>query len=118
MDDDKLLTLYVRDGSEAAFGQIVTRHRALVYATCLREIGSPSQAEDAAQVVFLLLSRKSKSLRPGPSLAGWLFRTARFVARDVRKQEARRQRREEIVREELAPRPNRPPPSGSVSSRC
>jgi len=110
VDDGKLLTLYVRDGSEAAFGQIVTRHRALVYATCLREIGSPSQAEDAAQVVFLLLSRKSKRLRPGPSLAGWLFRTARFVAKDVRKQESRRSRREEIVFEELAPRPQSPAP--------
>ena len=110
MDDGKLLRLYVRDGSEAAFGQIVTRHRALVYATCLRETGSPAQAEDAAQVVFLLLSRKAKGLRPGLSLAGWLFRTARFVAKDVRKQEARRQHREEIVREELAPRPLSPAP--------
>lgn len=110
MDNGKLLTLYVRDRSEAAFGQIITRHRALVYMTCLRETGSPSQAEDAAQVVFLLLSRKSKSLRPGPSLAGWLFRTARFVAKDVRKQEARRLRREEIVQEELTPRPKSPAP--------
>ena len=110
MDDGKLLRSYVRDGSEAAFGQIVTRHRALVYATCLRETGSPSQAEDAAQVVFLLLARKAKGLRPGPSLAGWLFQAARFVAKDVRKQEARRGRREEIVQKELAPRPQSPAP--------
>ena len=100
MQDDKLLTQYARDGSEAAFGQLVARHLTLVYSTCLRETGSPSQAEDAAQVVFLLLARKAKSLRAGPSLAGWLYKAARFVAKDVRKQEARRRLREEAVMQE------------------
>ena len=100
MQDDKLLTQYAYDGSEAAFGQLVARHLTLVYSTCLRETGSPSQAEDAAQVVFLLLARKAKSLRAGPSLAGWLYKAARFVAKDVRKQEARRRLREEAVMQE------------------
>lgn len=67
MQGDKLLTQYAYDGSEAAFGQIVARHLTLVYSTCLRDTGSPSQAEDAAQVVFLILARKAKSLRAGPS---------------------------------------------------
>ena len=101
MQDDKLLTQYARDGSEAAFGQLVARHLTLVYSTCLRETGSHSQAEDAAQVVFLLLARKAKSLRAGPSLAGWLYKAARFVAKDVRKQEARRRLREERVMQEV-----------------
>jgi len=104
MDDDKLLAHYARDGSEAAFGQLVARHLSLVYATCLRETGSPSQAEDAAQVVFLLLARKAKSLRAGPSLAGWLYNAARFVAKDVRKQEARRRLREQSVMQEMTHR--------------
>ena len=104
MQDDKLLAQYVRDGSQVAFSQLVSRHLTLVYATCLRETGSPTQAEDAAQVVFLLLARKAKSLRAAPSLAGWLYNTARFVAKDVRKQEARRQRREQTVMQEIAHR--------------
>ena len=102
MQDDRLLTQYAQDGSQAAFSQLVARHLSLVYSTCLREIGSPALAEDAAQVVFLLLSRKAKSLRAGPSLAGWLYNAARFVAKDVRKQEARRQRREQSVMQQLA----------------
>ena len=101
MEDDKLLARYARDGSEAAFGQLVARHLTLVYSTCLRDTGSPSQAEDAAQVVFLILARKAKSLRTGPSLAGWLYKAARFVAKDVRRQEARRRLREEAVMHEL-----------------
>lgn len=110
MDDDKLLTLYARDGSEAAFGQLVARHLMLVYSTCLREIGSPSLAEDAAQVVFLLLARKAKTLRAVPSLAGWLFKAARFVAKDVRKQEARRQQREQSVIQEMTHQQELPTP--------
>ena len=55
MQDDKLLTQYAYDGSEAAFGQLVARHLTLVYSTCLRETGSPSQAEDAAQVFSTLM---------------------------------------------------------------
>ncbi len=100
MQDDKLLSEHARTGSDAAFAQIVARHLPLVYRACRRELGSDTLAEDAAQVVFLLLARKAKTLRAGPSLAGWLFQTARFVAKDVRKQEARRLRREEAVMQE------------------
>ena len=99
-DDDKLLTQYAQGGSQAAFGQLVARHLSLVYSTCLRELGSPPLAEDAAQVVFLLLARKAKTLRAGPSLAGWLYKAARFVAKDVRKQEGRRRLGEERVMSE------------------
>jgi len=105
MQDDKLLTQYAQGGSEAAFGQLVARHLSLVYSTCLRELGSPPLAEDAAQVVFLLLARKAKTLRAGPSLAGWLYRAARFVAKDVRKQEARRRLGEERVMQEVTHQP-------------
>ncbi len=100
MQDNVLLTQYAQDGSEAAFSQIVARHLPLVYRTCRRETGSEPLAEDAAQVVFLLLARKAKTLRASPSLAGWLYQAAVFVAKDVRKQEARRRRREEAVMQE------------------
>lgn len=100
MRDNALLIQYTQNGSEAAFSQLLARHLPLVYRTCRRELGSESLAEDAAQVVFLLLARKAGSLRAGPSLAGWLYQTAVFVAKDVRKQEARRKRREEAVMQE------------------
>ena len=100
MQDNALLTQYTQNSSEAAFSQIIARHLPLVYRTCRRELGSETLAEDAAQVVFLLLARKAKSLHAGPSLAGWLYQTAVFVAKDVRKQEARRLRREQAVMQE------------------
>lgn len=91
MDDDgRLLRRFAENSSEEAFAVLTKRHLGLVYAVCRRELDSNEAAEDAAQAVFLLLAQKAKTLRAGPSLAGWLFQTARFVARNARTQAARR----------------------------
>ncbi len=91
MDDDgRLLRRFAEKGSEEAFALLTKRHLGLVYAVCRRELDTNEAAEDAAQAVFLLLAQKAKTLRAGPSLAGWLFQTARLVARNARTQAARR----------------------------
>ena len=92
--DRRLLQRYSRDGSEDAFHELVQRHLRLVHATCLRELGDAALAEDAAQIVFLILARKAPTLMLGQSLAGWLFVTARYTANDLRKREARRRQHE------------------------
>ncbi len=75
-EDGRLLRQYREQGSEAAFARLTARHLDFVYATCLRETDDATLAEDAAQVVFLLLARKAPALRPGQSLSGWLFPAA------------------------------------------
>lgn len=55
---------------EAVFARLMERHRGLVYSTCRRELGDNAQAEDAAQVVFLGLAQKAKSLRQMVVLKG------------------------------------------------
>ena len=92
--DRKLLQRYTREGSEPAFHELVERHLRLVYATCLRELGDAALAEDAAQIVFLILARKAPNLMLGQSLAGWLFVTARYTCNDLRRRELRRRRHE------------------------
>jgi len=94
LSDRALLRQYVERRSEAAFSRLVRRHLSLVYATCRREVGDPELAEEVAQAVFLLLARKAPALRAEAGLAGWLFQTARFAARNALRREARRQRRE------------------------
>jgi len=94
-EDGRLLRQYREQGSQAAFARLAARHLGLVYATCLRETGDAAQAEDAAQVVFLLLARRPPALRPEQSLSGWLFQTARFAAKNTRRREARRRAWEE-----------------------
>lgn len=94
-EDRRLLHQYREQGSEAAFARLAARHLDFVHATCLRETGDAALAEEAAQVVFLLLARKAPSPRPGQSLSGWLFQTARFAARNARRREERRRAWEE-----------------------
>jgi len=97
MDDRDLLAAYVRDRSEAAFGELVRRHLAWVYSVALRHLGNPVLAEDVAQSVFVLLARKAGSLRSGILLGGWLFQTTRFVANRALRAERRRKSREETA---------------------
>jgi RNA polymerase sigma factor (sigma-70 family) len=97
MTDGELLARYAsgaRSASEAAFAEIVRRHTDGVYAACLRVLGDPGLAQDAAQAVFLVLARKARSLGSGAVLAGWLFLAARQSALALGRREARRQRHE------------------------
>ena len=84
--DAQLLCQYAGQRSEAAFGEIVARHAGLVYSAALRQLESPDLARDVAQSVFTDLARKAPSLADklsgDASLAGWLYRSTRFAARD------------------------------------
>jgi len=89
--DGDLLRLYTAGRSQPAFAELGRRYARLVYSTCLREIGDPTLAEDAAQGVFLLLSQKSHSLVRRETLSDWLYTASRHVSRNLHKQERRRQ---------------------------
>src|SRR5262249_10957666 len=95
LDDHELLAQYVRAQSETAFAALVGRHVNLVYSTALRFAGNPHHAQEITQVVFVILARKSASLRRNVILSGWLYQTARLTAANFVKSEIRRQRREE-----------------------
>ncbi len=71
--------------------QIINRHIHMVYWTCHRDLNDALLAEDATQLVFVLLASKARTLRRGVSISGWLFETARFVARNSNRKQAQRQ---------------------------
>src|SRR4051794_24151353 len=102
MDDRQLLSEYVATGSQAAFGELVSRHIDAVYAAARRQVRDPHLAEDVAQAVFIILARKAKSLGPGVIVAGWLINTAYFASMDALKSEGRRKRHEHEAAE-MAP---------------
>lgn len=95
-DDATLLQDYARNGSEAAFAEVVRRHLPLVYPTALRQAnGDAHRAQDITQIVFTALARDAPKLSRHAALAGWLHTAARHTAIDLARAERRRRQREE-----------------------
>ena len=95
-DDSQLLRQFAANRSEAAFGELVARHVALVYSAAFRETnGDAYRAKDVAQLVFADLARKAPALSEKILLAGWLHRATIFAARQILRTERRRQIREQ-----------------------
>jgi RNA polymerase sigma factor (sigma-70 family) len=102
--DARDLAEFARDGSGAAFERLAARHADMVYGICLRRLGRPADAEDAAQAVFIALARKARSVKPD-RLASWLHGAALRTCAFTRRTAARRARREEeaaVIREAAA----------------
>jgi RNA polymerase sigma-70 factor (ECF subfamily) len=54
------------------FEAFVLKHQDMVFATAVRLLGSPVEAEDIAQTVFLKAFQRFEALRDSPAAAGWL----------------------------------------------
>lgn len=94
-DNQKLLQDYARNGSDAAFRELVTRYVDLVLSTALRLVdGDKHRAQDVAQTVFMDLARQASKLATNTTLGGWLHRDTCFVASKMMRGEHRRQVRE------------------------
>jgi RNA polymerase sigma factor (sigma-70 family) len=103
MNDWRLIKRYVEANSQEAFGDLVRCYTNLVYCTCHRELQDRMLAEEAAQAVFLILARKAPSFRSRTTLSSWLFQTALLTAKNIQRQEQRRQRREQEAAALIAP---------------
>ncbi|HUF48379.1 MAG TPA: RNA polymerase sigma factor [Vicinamibacterales bacterium] len=62
-----------RAGDREAFGDLVVLHERAVYRTALAALGSPADAEDAAQEAFVIAWRKLGSFRHEASFKTWLL---------------------------------------------
>ena len=59
------------------FEAFVRRYQDMVYGTAVRLLGSPAEAEDVAQAVFLKAFQRSAEVVDSPGASGWLKTTAR-----------------------------------------
>jgi RNA polymerase sigma-70 factor (ECF subfamily) len=57
---------------EAAFETFVREYQDMVYATAVRLLSNPSEAEDVAQTVFLKAFERFDDIGASPAAAGWL----------------------------------------------
>jgi RNA polymerase sigma factor (sigma-70 family) len=97
LTDERLLERFVGPDPEAAqlaFAELVARHGPMVLRVCEALLRDPHDAEDAFQATFLVLARRSRSIRKRGSVASWLHGVARRVALSARSAAARRRRHE------------------------
>jgi RNA polymerase sigma-70 factor, ECF subfamily len=73
---DAELVALARQGDRQAFGELVTRHQAAVYRAAMAAVGSPAEAEDAAQDAFISAYRRLGSFRGEASFKTWLLTIA------------------------------------------
>ncbi len=107
--DHQLLSRFGETGDEAAFAIIMDRHGPMLYGVCRRLLGDSHLADDVLQATFLLLSRQCGSIRKRTSVAGWLYRVAQRLARQVGRAEAARSRRERCAINNRSMEPPRDP---------
>jgi len=92
--DAEFLRLFATTRSEAAFEALVRRHGPMVEGVCRRILGEVHSAEDAFQAVFMILVRKSASIRRPELLANWLYGVACRIARKAKISALRKESRE------------------------
>jgi RNA polymerase sigma factor (sigma-70 family) len=93
VDDHQLLKAYA-EGDEQAFEMLVEKYFRIVYTVAVRQTGDSHLAEEVAQSVFLILSRKARGFSSKTPIPGWLFRTTRFVSWGAIRMRRRRQQKE------------------------
>lgn len=71
---DRELVRLAAEGDAAAFEEIHSRYRRLVYAIALRMTRNPADAEDLTQESFISVLRKIGSFRGEAAFASWLYR--------------------------------------------
>ena len=89
MNDHQLLSAYVQ-GDEQAFETLVEKYFRMVFTVAQRQTADSHLAEEIAQSVFIILSRKARGFSSKASIPGWLMRTTRFVCLDAIKMRRRR----------------------------
>ncbi|NUQ63826.1 MAG: sigma-70 family RNA polymerase sigma factor [Pirellulales bacterium] len=82
--------LEVRDGSAAAFEELVLRYQRRLVTVLEHQLGSREWAEDLAQDVFLRVYRARKNYVPGAKFSTWLFTIANNGALNALRNRSRR----------------------------
>lgn len=117
-DDESLIDFELMErigsGDHAAFRTLVERHQNAVIGTVSKMLGSPNDAEDISQQVFLRIWRNARRYRPDAKFTTYLFTITRNLVfnetrRRGRKKEVSSEEREETSHHQIADSPDRTP---------
>lgn len=81
--------LEVREGSAAAFEELVLRYQGRLLTVLRHLVGNREQAEDLAQEVFLRVYRARESYQPDAKFSTWLYTIANHAAANALRSKAR-----------------------------
>ena len=93
--DNELVRRFV-DGDRSAFEELVVRHQNRVYGFCLRLLGSPSLAEEAAQEVLVKVFKYLPRFRGESKFTTGLYRVTFNHCRNVQAYRARRHEKRHV----------------------
>jgi RNA polymerase sigma-70 factor (ECF subfamily) len=82
--EERALIERCRTGDDAAFGELVERHKHLVYGLVYRLVADRSQVDDLAQEVFLKVYRGLPYFRGEARLSTWIYRIVQNVCLQAR----------------------------------
>lgn len=89
-DPDVQLMLRVKRGDHAAFTEIVIRYQERLVNVLAHVLDKREGAEDLAQEVFMRVFRARHGYEPTAQFSTWLFRIANNLAKNLRRDTARR----------------------------
>src|ERR1700704_5243091 len=87
-EDVRLMGLVSR-GDMRAFEEIIERHQRLVAGTVARMLGSNSEVEDIAQLVFVRVWRNARRYVPRAKFTTWLLKITRNLVFNELRQRSR-----------------------------
>ena len=105
--DEKHILARARRGELPAFEELVRRYEKRVYAVALRSSGSPEDAADITQEVFLRAWRSIESFRGDSGFSTWLFRITMNLCVDFARHKHAQPQLQPLVGEDDAERPIR-----------
>lgn len=86
---DEALVARAKEGDLTALEELFNRYRNQVFSLAYRMTGSPSDAEDLCQEIFLQVMRKVGSFEGRSSFSTWLYRVAMNRSRDYLRRKKR-----------------------------
>lgn len=90
MSTEQELVALAREGDQEAFAQLVRDNERRVYHLALRMLGSPEDAEEAAQEAFLSAWRSLPTFKAESTFSTWLYRLTSNLCIDIIRKEKRR----------------------------
>lgn len=103
--DEKHILARAKRGELDAFEELVRRYEKRVYAVALRSSGSPEDAADIVQEVFLRAWRSIESFRGDSGFSTWLFRITMNLCVDFARHKQAQPQTQSMVDEEENERP-------------